>query len=302
MKLRLILLALFSGIFCSHGLWAANPFAADTVKVSDGAATLTQAPGTAIIKASQSLIKLRAGGYNIAHARGEESGGLNEIGKPSKLKGIARLVKNNKLDIIGFTEISKGDMRVLFRNQPKFIAEYLGYHHVYAENFRRGLLATQGNALVTRFPIVSHQNHLLYRNDASHEQRGCLEAILDLGKAGRIMVLVAHLSLVKEEATRQIEEIWNIARASRYPVILCGDFNSRPKSERIKWLSEQMKDASANLNTTYKNLPDVKIDYLFIYGPWRHGVSKVTGFDLDYSDHGLLYNDFWLMKNPVKAN
>ncbi len=294
MKNRLFLL-LIGMMFCQSA-WAATPFGSEPVKVSGSAGFLNQASAAAIIKADNSLIKLRVGGYNIAHARGEESGGLNEIGKPSKLKGIAQLVKKHKLDIIGFTEISKGDMRVLFRNQPKFIAEYLGFKHVYAQNFRRGLLATQGNAIVSRYPIVSHQNHKLYLSDSKHEQRSCLEAIIDLGKAGKIMVLVAHLSLIAEESTRQIEEIWKIVEKSPYPVILCGDFNSRPKSARIKWLAERMRDASANLNTTYKNLPDVKIDYLFIYGPWRYGSSRVTGFDLDYSDHGLLYNDFSLLK------
>ena len=285
--------------FCQSAANAASPFANEPVKVSKTAESLNQAPVKALLKSESSLKKIRVGGYNIAHARGENTGGLNEVGKPSKLKGIARLVKNNRLDIIGFTEIASGDLRVLFKNQPKFIAEYLGFHHVYAQNLKRGLfgkMATQGNAIVSRFPIVAHKNHNLFRSDEKNEQRSCLEATIDLGVEGKIKVLVAHLSLKAEESTRQVEQIWKIVEKSEFPVILCGDFNSRPKSDRIKWLSERMKDASANLNTTFKNLPDVKIDYLFTYGPWRHAASKVTGFDLDYSDHGLLYNDFWLLK------
>lgn len=285
--------------FCPTSINAASPFANEPVKVSGAAESLNQAPARALLKTESSLKKIRVGGYNIAHARGENTGGLNEVGKPSKLKGIARLVKNNRLDIIGFTEIASGDLRVLFKNQPKFIAEYLGFQHVYAQNLKRGLfgkMATQGNAIVSRFPIVAHKNHNLFRADEKNEQRSCLEATIDLGAPGKIKILVAHLSLKQEEATRQVEQIWEIVEKSEFPVILCGDFNSRPKSERIKWLSERMKDASANLNTTFKNLPDVKIDYLFTYGPWRYATSKVTGFDLDYSDHGLLYNDFWLLK------
>ncbi len=289
----------FLCFFCLSTAGAASPFANETVKVSDAAASLDQAPARAVLKPENGLKKIRVGGYNIAHARGENTGGLNEVGKPSKLKGIARLVKNNRLDIIGFTEIASGDLRVLFKNQPKFIAEYLGFHHVYAQNLKRGLfgkMATQGNAIVSRFPIVDHKNHNLYRSDEKNEQRSCLEATVDLGTAGKVKILVAHLSLKAEESNRQVEQIWEIVEKSEFPVILCGDFNSRPKSDRIKWLSQRMKDASANLNTTFKNLPDVKIDYLFTYGPWRYATSKVTGFDLDYSDHGLLYNDFWLLK------
>jgi len=297
-KLCVSLIALLC-FFCLPAAGAASPFANEPVKVSGTAESLNQAPVKAALKSESTLKKIRVGGYNIAHARGENTGGLNEVGKPSKLKGIARLVKNNRLDIIGFTEIASGDLRVLFKNQPKFIAEYLGFQHVYGQNLKRGLfgkMATQGNAIVSRFPIVAHKNHNLFRSDEKNEQRSCLEATIDLGTPGKIKVLVAHLSLKPEESTRQLEQIWEIVEKSEFPVILCGDFNSRPKSERIKWLSERMKDASANLNTTFKNLPDVKIDYLFIHGPWRHATSKVTGFDLDYSDHGLLYNDFWLLK------
>jgi len=301
MNMRIFCVSLIALLcfFCQSAANAASPFANEPVKVSKTAESLNQAPVKALLKPESSRKEIRVGGYNIAHARGENTGGLNEVGKPSKLKGIARLVKNNRLDIIGFTEIASGDLRVLFKNQPKFIAEYLGFHHVYAQNLKRGLfgkMATQGNAIVSRFPIVAHKNHNLFRSDEKNEQRSCLEATIDLGVEGKIKVLVAHLSLKAEESTRQVEQIWKIVEKSEFPVILCGDFNSRPKSDRIKWLSERMKDASANLNTTFKNLPDVKIDYLFTYGPWRHATSKVTGFDLDYSDHGLLYNDFWLLK------
>ena len=217
--------------FCQSAANAASPFANEPVKVSKTAESLNQAPVKALLKSESSLKKIRVGGYNIAHARGENTGGLNEVGKPSKLKGIARLVKNNRLDIIGFTEIASGDLRVLFKNQPKFIAEYLGFHHVYAQNLKRGLfgkMATQGNAIVSRFPIVAHKNHNLFRSDEKNEQRSCLEATIDLGVEGKIKVLVAHLSLKAEESTRQVEQIWKIVEKSEFPVILCGDFNSRP--------------------------------------------------------------------------
>ena len=272
------------------------PFEDTPLQLEKGSATVAEFKAEPVIKEIPGF-RIRVAGYNIAHARGEETGGLNEIGKPSKLKGIAQLIRNNRIDIVGFTEISKGDLRVLFKNQPKFIAKYLGYHHVYAQNVRKGLLlATQGNAIVSKYPIVSHKNHKLYRSDEKHEQRGCLEAVIDLGKPGKIRVLVAHLSLKADESTKQIEEIWKMVEASAEPVILLGDFNSRPGSERIKWLSERMKDTTANLNTTYKNKPDVKIDYHFIKGTWRFGVSRVVGFDLEYSDHGCVFNDYWLQK------
>lgn len=279
-----------------------SPFGDTQLQIEKGSATTPTFSAKAVIKETPGF-RIRMATYNIAHARGEETGGLKEIGKPSKLKGIAQLVKDNQIDIVGFTEISQGDLRVLFKNQPKFIARYLGYHYVYEQNYKRGLfgrLATQGNAIVSKYPIVSHKNHKLYRSDEKHEQRSCLEALIDLGKPGKIRFLVAHLSTKSEESAKQIEELWKIVEASKEPVVLSGDFNSRPGSARIKWLVERMKDSTANLNTTYRDKPDVKIDYIFIKGPWIHGVSRCVGFDRDYSDHGCVFNDYWLQTADQK--
>ncbi len=248
-------------------------------------------------KTDERGLHIRVGGYNIAHARGKKSGGFNEFAKLKNLRGIANLLKGLNVEIIGFTEISRGDLRAGFRDQPEYIAKKLGYHSVYAENYSKGIFGlrmTQGNALVSKYPIVSSENHKLFRNDPKHEQRSCLEALIDLGKGKKIRVLVAHLSLIDVESTRQIEEIWAIAEKKSEPVILIGDFNSRPSSDRIKWLSKRMKDTSANLKTPYLNKPGVKIDYHFTFGPIKPGKATVTGFDEGYSDHGLLFNDYWL--------
>lgn len=299
MRAIYFVLSLFAVVALGVSGANATPFDDTPLKIIKGQETSPEFTAETVIEKTPGF-HLRVAGYNIAHARGEDTGGLNEIGKLSKLRGIAKLVKDNKIDIVGFTEISSGDLRVLFRNQPKFIANYLGFHHVYEQNYQRGLfgkMATQGNSIVSKYPIVSHKNHNLYRADDKNEQRSCLEALIDLGKPGKIRVLVAHLSLKPEESTKQIEEIWEIVEASNEPVILVGDLNSRPGSDRVKWLSERMKDTSSNLNTTFKNIPDVKIDYQFVSGPWVFGTSRVAGFGLDYSDHGCLINDYWLQKN-----
>ena len=230
-------------------------------------------------------------------------GSKNEVGKLSKLRGIAKLLKEQNIDIVGLTEISKGDLRVLFRNQPKFIAKYLGFNYIYEQNYQKGLLgklATQGNSIVSRYPIISHTNHKLYRKDSKNEQRSCLEAIIDLGQQRKIKVLAAHLSLKPEESEKQIQQIWKIVNKSDYPVILLGDFNSRPNSARVKWLSKKMQDTTQNLTTTYLNKDGVKIDYQFTYGPWKYGTSKVVGFDKNYSDHGCVINDYWLQTTHKK--
>lgn len=240
---------------------------------------------------------VRVAGYNIAHARGNKSDPKDQLAKMKNLRGIVKLLQDQKIDVVGFSEISKGGFRAEFIDQPEYIAKKLGFHHVYAENVKVGwfgMLATQGNAIVSRYPILGSKNHLLSRSDAKHEQRSCLEATLDLGKGKKLVVMIAHLSLEKDEADRQVEELWGFVEKCADPVILVGDLNSRPTHDRIKKLAERMKDTSANLATTFMNKPGVKIDYQFTHGPIKAGKASVTGFQEGYSDHGCLINDYFI--------
>ncbi|HNW33902.1 MAG TPA: endonuclease/exonuclease/phosphatase family protein [Candidatus Ozemobacteraceae bacterium] len=266
----------------------------------DGRVVLSDSSGSATsdIRLQGVEEHICVGSYNIAHARGNGEGSTkNEIARRENLDGIAAMLKSRKIDICGLVEISKGDLRARFRNQPKYIAENIGeYHYVYGENVSRGfgLLATQGNAFVSRFPILWSKNHKLYRSDPKNEQRSCLEALVDLGNGRKLRVMVAHLSLLAEESTKQLAEMWSLVLKSREPVLLMGDYNSRPGSARIRWLAEKMKDATANVNTTFLQKPDVKIDYIFSYGSIRCGTAFVDGFNQGYSDHGCLINEFWV--------
>ncbi len=241
-------------------------------------------------------LKARVATYNIAHARGNKRGGLNELGNIWNLNGIAKLLQSQKVDIVGLTEVSGPDFRAGLIDQPAFLAMRLGFRYAYGENVRDGLiLVAQGNAVLSRYPIVSAKNHKLFRKDSKQEQRACMEAVLAMGNNRKCRVLVAHLSLDGEEAQKQIEQIWGIAEKSTDPVILMGDFNSHPGDARIKWLSERMTDITSNVNTTYMNNPGDKIDFIFVKGAVQSaGTASVTGFKEGYSDHGCLLNDVTL--------
>lgn len=246
--------------------------------------------------------EIRVASYNIAHGRGLKVGGIHEIAKLKNLQAIAALLRREKADIIGFSEISKRDARAKFVDQPKYLAKRLGFHQVYAENTERawGLLTSQGNAVLSRYPIVWSQNHKLIRASPDNEQRGCLETLIDLGRGRKLRFLICHLSTNRDESPRQIEQILALVKASKEPVILAGDFNLRPTAPSIKRLSREMRDASANLATTQavKAPEGGKIDYLFASGPVTFGVSWTTGVKEKLSDHDCLLNRFWIGEDP----
>ncbi len=280
----------------------AATFGEEATSIPDGvSASVSAAASTTVVAPVEKNLRFRVAGYNIAHARGGKVNSKNpiyDIGRKKNLEAIGKLLRDNKIDILCATEISNGDLRAGMQKQPERLAKMLGnFHHSYGQNVKvgwGGFIATQGNAVISRFPILGSKNHTLYQSVKGSERRGCLEVLLDLGKAGKLRVLVAHLSLIAEESDKQVEEIWKLAEKSAEPVLLAGDFNSRPRSNRIKWLSERMTDTTANINSTYGNIPDVKIDYHFIKGPVSAGTARVAGLKEKLSDHGCLINDYWI--------
>ncbi len=243
--------------------------------------------------------KLRIAVFNIAYGRGNDRGGLNEVGgKPQNLLRAAWLLKNQKFDIAGCTEISTADLRGGMSDQPALMAMHSGLkYRVYGENHRFGLIVIgMGNAVFSRFPIVWSKNHKLYRAKEENEQRGCLEALIDLGEKGKLRVFVTHLSLNADESKLQLQQISKIIESRPEPSILMGDFNSHPGSDNINFLKTSMTDVSEDSGGTYwpksfqdKGQASEKLDYLFVNkGLKKEGESWVSGFKEGISDHGCL--------------
>ncbi|HAE38996.1 MAG TPA: hypothetical protein DCG57_10215 [Candidatus Riflebacteria bacterium] len=243
--------------------------------------------------------KLRVAVYNIAYGRGNDRGGLNEVGgKPQNLLRAAWLLKDQKFDIAGCTEVSAADLRGGMSDQPSLIAMHSGLNYrVYGENHRFGLIVIgMGNAVFSRFPIAWSKNHKLYRAKEENEQRGCLEALIDLGEKGKVRVFVTHLSLNADESNLQLQQIYKIIKSRPEPSILMGDFNSHPGSANINFLNQNMTDVSDDSGGTYwpkvfqnKGVPAEKLDYIFVHGSLKKdGASWISGFKEGISDHGCL--------------
>ncbi len=303
MPLFLLLAAAWA--VCPGAARAGLSFDDQPVVVGNTAATAGEGEGAAAAPAALAPtgFPLRIASYNIAHGRGVKVGGLNEIAKLKNLQAIAALLRREEVDLVGISEISKHDARAKFVDQPKYLASRLGFHHVYAENTERGwgLVTSQGNAVLSRHPIVWSKNHKLWRVSDASEQRGCLETLIDLGQGRKLRFLVCHLSTNPTESPRQIEQILALVKASKEPVVLAGDFNLRPASGGIKTLVRHLRDASANLVTTQavKGSQDSKIDYLFASGPVTFGAAWTTGVKEKLSDHDCLINRFWIGETPT---
>lgn len=142
------------------------------------------------------------------------------------LDRIADLIRAEQADVIGLCEVEQKTQKVNFDDQAKLIADKLGFYHVYGPVFPRstGFFC---NALISRFPILSHRTHQL-PNPNRAQPRAALEAQLDVGGTV-VTVFVTHLE-VADSGSRavQAEALAGIASRTPTPRIIMGDFNATP--------------------------------------------------------------------------
>jgi len=126
-------------------------------------------------------------------------------------------------DIIGLVEVDSGSFRTGYRCQAKRIAERLGHFHVVETKYGNGSMAgrlpvlnRQGNAVLSRFPILEHRFHFF----AQGVKRLVIEVSLE-----KLSVFLVHLSLTYRNRQYQLEQLYRIIRKSEKPVIVAGDFN-----------------------------------------------------------------------------
>jgi endonuclease/exonuclease/phosphatase family metal-dependent hydrolase len=87
---------------------------------------------------------------------------------------------------------------------------------------------------------------------------------------------------------------------SKIPVIVAGDFNTVPNSVEIHTMKEHFFDISENLgNTIPSDVPNRKIDYLFILSKFRNSYKLIEGQVIPEaiaSDHRPVFVDLELEK------
>jgi endonuclease/exonuclease/phosphatase family metal-dependent hydrolase len=151
----------------------------------------------------------------------------------------------------------------------------------------------QGCAILTRFPITSHRIHFLSGNlsygdefdhDWSREPRVAVEASLDVHSQA-VSIYTTHLSYHKYFADdarklRQATKLHRLAvnSASHTPTLICGDFNSLPKSKVIDLFS-----------STFTNCLDRKSFRSFARYPFKHDDFEVN--TLEYLLDNLFVSD-----------
>jgi endonuclease/exonuclease/phosphatase family metal-dependent hydrolase len=141
-----------------------------------------------------------------------------------------------------------------------------------------------GNAILSRFPFVSFENHDV--SDHRFERRGLLHCVVAVpGWRRNLHCVCVHLSLHERGRNRQLEAISGRLKeiASReLPIIIAGDFNDwrhRASSilERQLGMTEVSIAHSGRAPRTYPSLlPFLRLDRIYVRG-FDVATSRVHG-------------------------
>jgi endonuclease/exonuclease/phosphatase family metal-dependent hydrolase len=209
---------------------------------------------------------LTALSFNIHHA-----GGLDGV---VDLDRLAAEIRATHADVVGLAEVDRhyGE-RSDWADQPAELAGRLGMHVVFGANLdleppAPGQPRRQyGTAILSRYPIVDWHNTLLPKGKPEEEQRGLLEAVLDV-HGHPVRMMTTHFQH-DSAASRllQAEVVADAVRAATEPVVLTGDLNAPPEAPEVTTLTALLTDAFAAAGhgdglTHPADVPTARIDYV----------------------------------------
>lgn len=177
------------------------------------------------------------------------------------LREVADTIRQADPDIVGLQEADAGRVPSLSVDQVLWLSRSLNMYSVYGPSWGN----TYGVALLSKYPILSHERHLLVSEE---QQRACLEARIDVG--GRTLTFFSvHLGLNPEERHRQLDELLVYTTRAPSPKILVGDLNAYPDSQEIDRVLEQFEHSFAIAGTgdgytSPADTPMQTIDYIFV--------------------------------------
>ena len=236
--------------------------------------------------------------YNIRYGTGSDwdyhlpfpfSGCLRHT--EDRFSRISDYVTKLNPDLVGLVEADSGSYRSRGVCQADMMASRMGGESVFACKYdtdsfvsRTPLLKSQGNAVVSKLPIVSAQEY--------HLSRGMKRTLLEV-EFDAFSLFLAHLSLGYATRQIQIAEITHRILRSKKPVLLAGDGNTYRGESELRALLQAtgMKNANeANTPTYPSRIPSLALDFI-LHSP-KLNVEGFTVPKVRLSDHLPLVIDF----------
>lgn len=240
--------------------------------------------------------ELRIASYNI-HTSKDNTGTFN----PAQ---TLKVIQSLESDIIGLQEVSTELRENWQQSTLDFYAEQLQWHKAFGASVDHAH-HQYGNALLSRYPIVSYRNHILYDPAPwlsailpGLHRRTVLEA--EIHVAGYpVHIFVSHLGLLPWERKKEVQKLLEIVNSIEREglLIVMGDFNEWIEGTNIlPMLEEAFPDMPKAQKTLPVFYPIAALDRIYVQ-PAHHLKSiKVHNNKLSRktSDHLPLVADIKL--------
>jgi len=207
------------------------------------------------------------------------------------MKRILDFIGSVNPDVIGLIEVDSGSFRSKKTNQAEAVAWELQHDHVYRSKYparslaqKLPLLKKQGNAILTNQEIVAQR--------FNYFREGVKRLVIELELAD-FSVFLVHLSIKFRHRQCQLQDLHNILKSCKKPVIVAGDFNVLWGNRELQLFlaATGLKNANSNgLPSHPSRSPRRQLDYIF-HGP----EIRITDFEIPqvkFSDHTPLVCEF----------
>jgi endonuclease/exonuclease/phosphatase family metal-dependent hydrolase len=218
-------------------------------------------------------------------------------------KEIAKVARENKIDIIGIQEAGVCFDKNPPENTAEKIAKELDFHFVYYPAFDRRPNRPWliGNAILSKFPIIKSEFYQLnpsnieYDGTAKTEPRILVSSKIKLNNNKMLNFLTTHLQFslgfkTTDIRIAQVERILSVIKKLGNPIVLTGDFNAIPESEETRKIEKFLIRIDGNEPT-------------WTVYPWNLYGWHVEGLeyriDNIFISKDLIYKSFKIIKSKV---
>lgn len=232
------------------------------------------------------ILNLTVMTFNIHHGKGTDH--------KVNLERTIDLIQKSKADIIGLNEVDRYfSKRSNYVDQVSYLANKLHMYQAFGATFTRKIKELPypsefGNAILSRFPIISYKNTFFNFYKGVIEGRGLLHTTLQI-KGILINLLVTHLSLNPYFHRKQTKFILEHVNPKLLPTIILGDWNMKPHSTAWKMVTNSYRDvgqsSTRKIYTFPANQPRSQLDYIFVSKHFQIGSTSVYSHNPAISDH-----------------
>jgi len=214
--------------------------------------------------------ELRIVSYNIRHGRG-----MDDVVDPER---IAAVIRDLRPDIVCLQEVDKDQPRSGHIDLTEVLADLLDMEGVFGPNFYFND-GEYGNATLSRFPILEHDN-LALPNPDNVEPRGALRTVIEVDGVP-VEIWNTHWGLRPHERAEQSAAMLE-RLADDKPVLVIGDLNEAVDAPGVAALLGPLRDTwnpEAGVGTVPVDTPRRRIDYI------------LASPEVRVIDHRIIHND-----------